>query len=54
MVPATFVLVTIAALAQQGARFIPTLILCAGLSLLGVLIFAQALGVLLPAFNWPF
>ncbi len=54
MVPATFVLVTVAALAQHEVRFLPTLILCAGLSLLGVLVFAQGLGVLIPAFNWPF
>jgi uncharacterized protein YybS (DUF2232 family) len=54
MVPATFVLVSVAALAQREVRIVPTLILCVGLSVLGVLVFAQGLGVLIPAFNWPF
>lgn len=54
MVPATFLLVCIAAFAQHQVRLMPTLILCVGLSALGVLVFTQGLGVLLPAFNWPF
>lgn len=54
MVPATFLLVGLAALAQHEVRLVPTLILAAGLSVLAVLVFAKGLGVLLPAFIWPF
>lgn len=54
MVPATFVLVGLAAFAQHEVRFVPTLVLGAGLAALAMLVFAKGLGVLLPAFDWPF
>lgn len=54
MVPATFLLVGVAACAQREVRFVPTLLLAGALSALAVLIFARGLGVLLPAFAWPF
>jgi hypothetical protein len=54
MVPATFLLVGIAALAQNDVRLKRTVVLAAALSALGVIIFARGLGVLLPAFAWPF
>lgn len=54
IVPATFLLVGIAVFAQHRVRLWHTLALCAGISLLGVLVFIQGLGVILPVFNWPF
>ena len=53
IVPATFLLVGIAAFAQRDVRALPTLALGAALSALAVLIFAKGLGVILPAFQWP-
>lgn len=54
IVPATFLLVGIAVFAQHRVRLGHTLALCAGISVLGVLVFIQGLGVILPIFNWPF
>jgi hypothetical protein len=54
MVPATFILVGIAAYAQDEVRPVPTLVLGAGLAALAWLVFAKGLGVLIPAFEWPF
>ena len=54
VVPATFLMTGIAAVAQPGVPVIRTLLLAAGLSALAVIIFLRALGVLLPMFNWPF
>jgi hypothetical protein len=54
MVPATFVLVGLAALAQHEVRLVPTLVLAASLSVIAVLVFVKGLGVLVPIFSWPF
>jgi hypothetical protein len=54
MVPATFILVGIAAFAQHEVRLLPTFALGGALAAIAVLIFAQGLGVVLPAFAWPF
>ena len=53
MVPATFLLVGIASLAQREVRLVPTLLLAAALSVIAVVVFGKGLGVLVPAFNWP-
>ncbi|HUF20460.1 MAG TPA: tripartite tricarboxylate transporter TctB family protein [Burkholderiales bacterium] len=54
MVPATFLLVGISALAEPAARPLPTLILAVALSTIAVVIFSQGLSIPLPAYRWPF
>lgn len=54
IVPATFLLVGISVFAQHKVRLLHTLLLGVGLSVLGVLVFIEGLGVILPVFNWPF
>jgi hypothetical protein len=54
MVPATVLLVAIAALAQHEVRLVPTLLLAAALATIAVAVFGWGLGVVVPAFDWPF
>lgn len=54
LVPAAFLLVGIAAIAQREARLLPTLVLAACLSGLTVLIFVLGLGMSMPIVRNPF
>ncbi len=54
LVPATILLTAITVLADRRLGIIGTLMLAAGLSLLGWLIFIFALDIPVPAFAWPF
>lgn len=53
LVPATFLLVGTAALAERRARLWRTLILAVMLSAVAVFLFSMALGIRIPAFRWP-
>lgn len=54
MVPATFLLVGVAAMAEGKARLVPTLLLAAVLSFFAVTVFCWGLGLSIPAFKGPF
>lgn len=52
LVPTTICLVVLSALAERPLRPVKTLLLAAGISVLGVLIFIYALGLPFKAFTW--
>jgi putative Ca2+/H+ antiporter (TMEM165/GDT1 family) len=52
LVPATFSCVFVAALGDRSATLKSSLLLAAGITVLGVVLFSTILGVPLPAFRW--
>lgn len=52
LVPATFVLVFLAALGRRGIRPVETGVLAAALAVIGVLLFSRGLGIPLDPFRW--
>ena len=52
LVAATFALVFLASAGRPGARPLPTLVLAAVLSVIGVVGFSMGLGIPIPAYRW--